>query len=460
MKRYVKALAVTFSAASLIGITAAYAAGLWSTLPHVGQGSFCASTVSGVTLPAAQGPYGVVPGSTQGTGQGPCAQTVPAGPALTGNENVPADLNGGGDPQSGTIASSILAGATFETPRNFLGNGALNITQMNGTSTVTCATTSAPTTAAISADRWICDANVGSGAGRSAIITSSPTPPTGFSNAMKVWRNSGALTQPVCTWSAVPTVEATQLAGQTVTFSAYVAALAGLAADNGGVANLVIITGTGTDEALNGSWTASPAITPAWTGIATAVNTPITLSTSFARFSTTATLPATATEVGVGLCFTPTASGAGATDGFAWTGGQLERAPGASLFEVHPKAADQNDALAYFWKVTEGAASTIRGMCTSSTTSLEMCNITFPRAMYKTPTMGYTAGFASCTTTACSALQACTAVRTSTTITGMAATQYAVPVDCTSTAGFPAAGSATVLADNGGSGVITAWTGF
>ncbi len=235
---------------------------------------------------------------------------------LTGNETTAFDthLANGAVPQTINVPTSLLMNFSG-TPRNFLGNSSLLGTQVNGTGTVTGATTSAGTTAALGADRWLIDTNVGSGAGQSAIVTSSPAPPTGFTQTMKVWRNSGALTQPVCAWSAVPTPQATQLAGQTVTFSVYAAALAGLSADNGNTANLVIITGTGTDQGWNGSWTASPAITPAWTGIATAITTQINLATTFGRFQTTVALPATETEIGVGVCFTPTATGSGATDG-------------------------------------------------------------------------------------------------------------------------------------------------
>ena len=57
--------------------TAAYSAGIWSTLPMGGQSSFCASTVSGT------GNLSSTTGQGQGTTGSICAQTVPAGPALT-----------------------------------------------------------------------------------------------------------------------------------------------------------------------------------------------------------------------------------------------------------------------------------------------------------------------------------------------------------------------------------------
>jgi hypothetical protein len=387
----------------------------------------------------------------------------------TGTEVVPADtgLAGGVFPQTVTMPPSVIAGTTWGSPRNFLGNGALNITNTQGTATVTCATTSAATTAALSADRWMCDANVGSGAGNTAIVTTAPAPPTGFTNVMKVNRASGSLTQPICVWSAVPTVQAVQLAGQTVTFSAYAAALATLTADNGNVANLVIIAGSGTDQGLNGAWTASPAITPAWTTITTVVNTPIQLTTTFARFSTTAVIPATVgaalavTEVGVGLCFTPTANTVGvtaATDGFAWTGAQLEKAPAASLFEFRSKAQENLEAQYYIYKVTEGAASTFRGMCNVVTTSIANCQVHFPVPMYKVPTMSYATGFSACTQIACSSLTACTANTTSITVSTNVVNNQDALMDCASSAGFIV--GAAYWADDAGTGIIWAWTGL
>lgn len=430
---------------------AVQAAGLWNGLQEGNGPSYCES-------------FSAYPTGTTPTTNQQCNNTVPAGPALTGNEWVPADtatpgVTSGQSAPTVIIPSSTLAGMTFNSPRNLLGNGALNITTMNGTSTVTCATTSALTTAALSADRWGCDANVTSGVGRTAIVTSSPSPPTGFSNVMKIWRLSGALTQPVCVLQEVPSTISTALAGQTVTLSAYVAALAGLSADNGNQAQLVIISGTGTDEGLSAGWTASPAITPAWTGIKTLVNTTINVSTTFGRYQTSALVPASATEVGVMLCFTPTASGAGATDGFAFTGAQLERSNVMSLFEQHQKAFDAADALQYFYKITEGAVGSVRAPGFASTTSLAEALLQFPVPMYKAPTMGYTAGFGACSAVACSANTACTALRTS-TLQAFAVDNVRAPLECTSTAGFPAAGSAIYLLDNGGSGVITAWTGL
>ena len=399
---------------------------------------------------------------------GTCQSYLQAGPAVTGNELAPVDtaLPQGISPQTERMRVSQFG--AYTTPRNVLGNGDMLGTQVNGTATVTGATTSAATYAALSADRWVLDTNVGSGVGRSAIVTATPSPPTGFTQSLKVYRTSGALTQPVCVWQAVPTAQSTQLAGQTVSFSAYVAALAGLSADNGNVANLVIITGTGTDQGWTGSWTASPAITPAWTGIATAVNTPISLTTTFARFSTSVAIPTTATEIGVGVCFTPTASGSGTTDGFALTGAQLERSMLPSLFEVRSKTSEVLDNQAFVYAIADVAGpSPVIALCTETTVNADAaCLVPFPVTMYKAPTVSLvncgTACFAMPTTTAQTAVTSTCVLTVNATFTLVAGTSNTY-LQCAQSGTTAAVGITLPLmmstsATN--SGVIVAWTGL
>ena len=266
------------------------------------------------------------------------------------------------------------------TPRNFLDNGAMQV-QQRGTGTKTCALNGAAiTTAAYAADRWGCEVNVAVGAGQLTVITATPSPPPGFQASMKLVRNSGALTQPQCTYQEIPTYKAVQLQGQQVTFSAYIQALAGLAADQGTAtqtANLVIITGTGTDEGF-GTWTASPAITPAFTGVATAVNQSVALpaTPAWARYTATAPIPVTATEIAVAICFTPTATGAGTTDGIAFTGMQLEQGAVATPYEFKSPAAELLEAQRYFQILTEPAAG-VQVAITGTAASATVCTASY-----------------------------------------------------------------------------------
>lgn len=70
--------------------------------------------------------------------------------------------------------------------------------------------------------------------------------------------------------------------------------------------------------------------------------------------------------------------------------------------------------------------------------------------------MTYTTGFAANTTTAMTAVTACTSLGTSTAVTSTAANVNGVLVACGSAAGFGAAGTTSYLYSNNGSGVINA----
>lgn len=286
------------------------------------------------------------------------------------------------------------AGQAFSAFNNYLDNSALYI-QQRGTGAATCGTTSGVAITSYSADRWGCDVNVTSGAGQLSIVTSGPTPPAGFTASLKFVKNSGSLTQPQCAWQEIPTVKATQLAGQTVTLSSYLQALAAM--DNGNVANLVIITGTGTDQGLGVlksavGMTASPAITPVWTGLATLQNQAFTITTSWARYTAPAiAVPSTVTEMAVGVCWTPAATAGGATDGLAFVGAQLEPNIIASPFEFKPLEIELSVAQKYYWQQAEVSGVEFgNGACQATNTP--KISYWLPASMIGTPTVTWTVG--------------------------------------------------------------------
>lgn len=279
--------------------------------------------------------------------------------------------------------------AAFGTFRNFLDNGAMAVAQ-RGTAAATGGTTSGCPLTTYVADRWCVDTNVTSGTGKGQVVTSTPSPPTGFQNSMTVFRNSAALTQPVCAIQEIPTSDATQLAGQQVVVSYQAQALAGLAADNGNVINATLITGTGSDQGL-GTMTASPAITPAWTGIASLGGTAQTITTSWARYQFSVAIPTTVTEMGIEICFTPTATGAGATDGFAITGVQLEQGSGASSFETRPVGIEIAKDQRYYYRYAElAAAYQLNAVCEATGANTNSCTLALPMQMRSIPTITIT----------------------------------------------------------------------
>lgn len=292
--------------------------------------------------------------------------------------------------------SSLYAG------KNYLDNGAMFVAQ-RGTAEKTGGTTSGCAVLSYVADRWCVDTNVTSGAGFGIVATATPTPPPGFQNEIRFYRKTGALLQPVQLMQEIESARFTQLQGKMVIASCYVQPLAGFTATAAVTMNL--ITGTGTDEgigALRGAvgMTASPAITPALTGVATTALTAGTGSPSFV-LGTTATwsriysipvvVPATATEGIFALGFTPVGSSSGTTDGIAATGCMLEQADpnqtAPSAFEFQPPGYDLARAQRFYYQVADPAATVpLPSACFVVTANTTVkCGLWLPVQMQTTP---------------------------------------------------------------------------
>lgn len=286
-------------------------------------------------------------------------------------------------------------------PKNVLDNGNFAIAQRGTATLQTCGTTTIPETA-YSADRWGCNVNVTSGAGTLETVTSSPSPMVGSLNSLVLYRTSGALLQPQCVMQEVPQNRVLAMQGQTVDFSIYAQALSGLAADNGNAANLYVFTGTTADQGLQ-SFTASPAITPAWAGIATPGSVAVTLTTAWARYQTgPVPIAPTINEIAVAVCFTPTATGAGSTDGLALSDAQLEplgsNVQVASGFEAKDPTLELATAQKYYYRIVEPAAGiAVGGNGTMLTTTTCALNFTLPQTMFKAPVFSHTGTFSTST---------------------------------------------------------------
>lgn len=390
-------------------------------------------------------------------------------PLLTGPQD-PSQLNA----TINALIQSINGGVTpqsmgsFSNFRNYLDNGGM-VVQQRGTGTATAATTAGCAILSYAADRWCMDVNVTSGAGQLTPITATPSPPPGFVASLKMVRNSGALLQPQCTWQEVPSADVTTLQGQPVMFSAYIQALAGLAADQGAstqTAQLVIITGTGSDQGLGAlrsavGMTASPAITPVWTGLATLQTTTAALPVTpgWNRYNGAAVIvPTTVTELAVGVCFTPTAAGAGTTDGIAFTGAQLEVLGANSLapssFEFRPKGVEVTKVGRYFQTLTEpaaGAAVPVNGTAISATVSTS--TYTFPVTMDIAPVFQNYGNALSATTWTLSNAAVNNVLATTFIVTKTANTPSGASLTITTTG--MTAGSSTVLLGAGGGDVLS-----
>jgi hypothetical protein len=291
-----------------------------------------------------------------------------------------------GDPVGGALSG------------NFLANGAMNISQ-RGTADTTggvaiggCGVTN------YVADRWCADSNIAAGNNHGQVITATPSPPKGFLRTMKIWRSAGVTTQAQCAMQAISSGRAVAMRGQRVMFSAYVQPLAGLSAVNGTVF-AVLATGTSADEGM-ATLTAAPAVTPAFTGLVTNTLTAGAGSPSWDLGTTAAwsriysapvLMPNDMQEGSISLCFTPAATGSGATDGFAFVGAQLEAlgpnqvAP--SNYQFLAGSFELEEAQRYYYQITEPAASisvSPAGQGASTTTCI--LSIPHPVEMRAAPT--------------------------------------------------------------------------
>lgn len=280
--------------------------------------------------------------------------------------------------------------AQFSTPRNMLENGAMAV-QQRGTGTRTCGTTTVPSTA-YAADRWGCNVNVTSGAGTLQVITTNlPTFPV-FTAAQVFYRTSGALAQPQCVMQEIPTSRIVPTQGQNMVLSFYAQGLANMLAESTTL-NAYVFTGTGTDEGL-GTFTASPAITPAFTGIASTLTKAFTITSSWAQYTYSFNMPTTATEAAIALCWTPTTGGtAGTTDGFRFTGVQLEASASGlpSAYEFRSFSDELATAQVRYYRFAEKAATyAVNGFCQATGANTNSCTLALPVPMAKIPTIAIT----------------------------------------------------------------------
>lgn len=383
----------------------AYGAGMYETLPIIGNPSFCIGTVTGA------GGFNSQTGATGGggvTGQGQassgsiCAQTVPAGPPnLTGNELVGADT-GIQNPATATIPSGLLA------PRiNALvgGDFGQNLWQ-RGTSPLT---TIADSAAHMAADGFYV---YSSGTQYSVTKqTAAADQPAGSGASMRIQRpNAQTGTAAICTGQLVrdasssPLIGNTTAGGRTVIFAVDLLAGANFS-PNGGNVTLTIAYHSAADAAAsaNGQGTntstfaSSIGTTQNITNYTEGVNAIAAATATWTRFTTSAVIPqlipGTATAVaGVGakICWTPVGTAA-ANDWLEIGKVQLEsrigQSTGPSPFEFRPLALDWGMQYARSFFITEqtGTGTPVYGQGMVGGTNQELIGFNFPVAMEIVP---------------------------------------------------------------------------
>jgi hypothetical protein len=483
---------LAFGLTALLASGAAWGAGNWSTLPVVGQPSFCGSTVSGVQLPSNQGPFGVSPGSTQGSGQGICGQTIPAGPpAVTGVETVVADtgLPGGAQPATVTIPTSLLGGSTN---RIIGGDMTTNLNQV-GSTTKGIATLAAmsPTAAVITADRWWV---IAPAAGVTVTMDSTAATAVipGFNNtrALRLARTTSGAAGIACLGQTLDKAAAAPLIGTNAIFSFYESNGAGMSAANGQItvnvdyftaadtagtqATIGFAGGNGSLAALGdvGLASAGPTnftraiagVSPGTTGTVAAGVATIPASATWTRYAVYAPIPVNApgtttpvTGVSVSICFTPVATTAITTDWIEVNGMQLEGKPSTatptmpagvispSSFDRRPAAIEQV-LQQYYWYYNyeqQSLGLATEGVCANLTTGTVNCVLTFPTQMRIVPAVKFTDGFQVFVQVAETSVGAMTGLALPTALASVASTK-----------GFTFKGASTTV---GAAGTINQW---
>ena len=167
---------------------------------------------------------------------------------------------------------------------------------------------------------------------------------TGFQYALKLQRTAAnTATGNIDTGQAVETLNSVDLAGGSVTFSFYAKAGANFSA-SGSAIIIQLATGTGTDQSFS-SMTGS-----GWTGQSNIINfVSQAITTTWARYSFTATVASTATQIGFQIIYTPTGT-AGADDSLYITGVQLEQGSVATPFERPLYSKQLADCQRYYEK--------------------------------------------------------------------------------------------------------------
>jgi len=246
--------------------------------------------------------------------------------------------------------------------------------------------------------------------------------------AARVQRDSGnTSTGAMYFMHTLETADSLKFAGQAVTVSFYARAGANYSATSNAL-GVRLDTGTGTDQSLGGALTGQTSI----------VSQTATLTTSWQRFSYTATVGSSATQVGFYVFATPTGT-AGAADYFEITGVQLESGSTATAFKRNSSNIQGELAACqrYFQRFSANSSNLYAGFGSGHANSSTTISIFVPlrTTMRSTPTFATSGSF-----------QALSGGSTSTTTPTLAADQNgtdSIVLNCT-VSGFTA-GQGTFL---------------
>jgi hypothetical protein len=174
------------------------------------------------------------------------------------------------------------------------------------------------------ADRWMASRNGIAGSTFTRQLTNDTTNLPNIQYCLRAQRDSGNTSvQYVATGQSIESINSIPYAGKTVTLSFYARAGANF---SGASSNIFfsLQTGTGTDQNVLGGFT----------GNVNLINTTQTITSTWTRYTATATIASTATQIGTLFYYIPVGT-AGANDYFEVTGVQLEVGSVATPFKTY-----------------------------------------------------------------------------------------------------------------------------
>ena len=285
-----------------------------------------------------------------------------------------AKLAVGSDGDTLVADSAATTGLRWQEPKatNPVLNSAFQVWQ-RGTSVAIAASSTGYT-----ADRW--GANTGAN-GASTISRQTTSDTTNLPNIQycaRVQRNSGQTgTGGFAFYQSFETINSIPFAGKTVTVSFYARKGANYSQASSQL-TFQLLSGTGTDQN----------ILSGYTGLAIPLQSNVTLTTTWQRFSVTGTIATTATEFAVGFEYTPVGT-AGAADYYEVTGVQLEVGSVATPFKTYAGTIQGELAACqrYYWRNTTGSTyGVLVNAAAFRTTTAVDGQVVFPVPMRINPT--------------------------------------------------------------------------
>ena len=269
---------------------------------------------------------------------------------------------------TGLAWATASAGSTNVAGKNGCINGGFDVWQRG---------TSFTAASVYTADRWFSDG--GTGRTFSQISTSDTTNLPTLPLGLRMQRNSGQ------TWtgafgviSSFENLQSQPFLGQTVTLSFWARKGANYSATSD-LFTVKLYAGTGTNQRRDFS--------NAFTGETQPISSSATLTSSWQRFTFSATVGATMTQVAIGLYYSATGT-AGANDYADITGVQLEVAASATAFSRNSSSYQGELAACqrYYWRNTTGAAYGRMAWGMADTTTTVYLTVNNPVPMRVIPT--------------------------------------------------------------------------